>query len=130
MKFHIEKLGCIDKADIELGDLTILCGDNNTGKTYVSYAIYGFLKYLRDKADFKIDRDIINKLLKDGILKIDLKIFEKQLSEVVNNLCQKYKRFIPRVFSAGEDYFSESIFTASINEYYFDYEKKLAQIFL
>jgi predicted ATPase len=43
MKFRFEKLGCIEKAEIELGDLTILCGDNNAGKTYISYAIYGFL---------------------------------------------------------------------------------------
>jgi predicted ATPase len=34
MKFQIEKLGIINKAEIELGDLTIVCGKNNTGKYY------------------------------------------------------------------------------------------------
>ncbi len=34
MKFQFEKLGALDKqTEIELGDLTILCGANNTGKT-------------------------------------------------------------------------------------------------
>lgn len=31
-------------ADLELGDLTIIAGRNNTGKAYVAYALYGFLK--------------------------------------------------------------------------------------
>ena len=29
---------------MELGDLTIIAGRNNTGKTYLAYTLYGFLK--------------------------------------------------------------------------------------
>ena len=29
---------------MELGDLTIIAGRNNTGKTYLVYTLYGFLK--------------------------------------------------------------------------------------
>lgn len=29
---------------MELGDLTVIAGHNNTGKTYLAYSIYGFLK--------------------------------------------------------------------------------------
>ncbi len=44
MKFTFKNVGIFDKeTTIELGDLTIICGDNNTGKTYASYAIFGFL---------------------------------------------------------------------------------------
>ncbi|MFM6192835.1 AAA family ATPase, partial [Planktothrix sp.] len=41
MRFKLENLGCLKDVDIELGDLTIICGKNNTGKTYINYAIYG-----------------------------------------------------------------------------------------
>ena len=44
MKFRFKNLGPIKEADFELGDLTIIAGRNNTGKTYLAYALYGFLK--------------------------------------------------------------------------------------
>ena len=48
MKFTFKNLGKLDEAEIEVKDLTIVCGENNTGKTYLLYAIYGFLSYLNN----------------------------------------------------------------------------------
>ena len=42
MYFKIENLGPIKSANINLKPLTIFIGENNTGKTYTSYAISGF----------------------------------------------------------------------------------------
>ena len=44
MKFHFERIGPIEAADLQLGDLTIIAGRNNTGKTYLVYTMYGFLR--------------------------------------------------------------------------------------
>lgn len=44
MKMTFENLGPIARGNLELADLTILCGQNNTGKTYVTYALYCLLK--------------------------------------------------------------------------------------
>ena len=44
MKFRFKNLGPVQEADLELGDLTVIAGRNNTGKTYLAYALYGFLK--------------------------------------------------------------------------------------
>ena len=44
MKVTFKNLGPIEKANLELGDLTIIAGRNNTGKTYIAHALYGFLK--------------------------------------------------------------------------------------
>jgi len=41
-----DHLGPIEHGAVELGDLTVFCGKNNTRKTYVSYLIYGFYHYL------------------------------------------------------------------------------------
>ena len=46
-RFHFKKLGPIREAELELGDLTIIAGRNNTGKTYLAYALYGLLKLWR-----------------------------------------------------------------------------------
>jgi predicted ATPase len=43
MKVKIKNLGILKQAEFSLGDLTIICGGNNTGKTYATYALFGFL---------------------------------------------------------------------------------------
>lgn len=47
MKFRFNNLGPVQAAALELGDLTIIAGRNNTGKTYTVYTLYGFLKMWR-----------------------------------------------------------------------------------
>lgn len=44
MKFHFSNIGPIKEAELELGNLTIIAGRNNTGKTYLVYTLYGFLR--------------------------------------------------------------------------------------
>ena len=43
-RFRFSNLGPISESELELGDLTIIAGRNNTGKTYLTYVLYGFLK--------------------------------------------------------------------------------------
>ncbi len=44
MELHFTNLGPIADGHLRLGDLTLIVGKNNTGKTYVTYALYGILK--------------------------------------------------------------------------------------
>ena len=44
LTFTFRNIGPIENAELELGDLTIVAGRNNTGKTYLVYSLYGFLK--------------------------------------------------------------------------------------
>ena len=48
MRFHFENIGPVACADLELGDLTLVAGKNNTGKTYIVYTLYGFLRMWPD----------------------------------------------------------------------------------
>ena len=43
-RFRFSNLGPISEAELELGDLTIIAGRNNTGKTYLTYVLYDFMK--------------------------------------------------------------------------------------
>ncbi|MEA1895844.1 MAG: AAA family ATPase [Euryarchaeota archaeon] len=47
MELSIKNLGPLKQAEFELGELTIICGYNNTGKTYATYAVFGFLSKWR-----------------------------------------------------------------------------------
>ena len=42
-KFRFKRIGPVKEAELELGDLTVIAGHNNTGKTYLVYTLYGFL---------------------------------------------------------------------------------------
>lgn len=44
MIFRFRNIGPIKTADLELGRITVIAGQNNTGKTYLAYTLYGFLK--------------------------------------------------------------------------------------
>lgn len=48
LTFTFKNVGPLDNAELELGDLTIIAGRNNTGKTYLVYTLYGFLKSWED----------------------------------------------------------------------------------
>ncbi len=80
MKFQFEKLGYFDKkTEIELGDLTIICGTKNTGKTYASYAIYGFLENWKENIRFKLNQNEIESLTNIVVIELNLQSFEKEI---------------------------------------------------
>jgi ABC-type Mn2+/Zn2+ transport system ATPase subunit len=124
MNFQIEKLGIINQAEIELGDLTIICGQNNTGKSYASYAIYGFLKTWKENIKFKLEAAQIENLINNGVLKVDLPAFEKEIPIVLKELSKQYTPFIPKIFSANEDYFSEAKFRVLSTDYQASYRHR------
>ena len=67
VKFRFENIGPVKQADLQLGNLTIIAGRNNTGKTYLVYTLYGFLQFWAEWADFIISdryrRHTISKVL-------------------------------------------------------------------
>ncbi|MDR1020415.1 MAG: ATP-binding protein [Synergistaceae bacterium] len=71
MRFVLENIGPLLAAHLELGDITIICGENNTGKTYATYALYGFLKKARQvSTPFEISDAQFRELFQSGKLAI------------------------------------------------------------
>ena len=68
---NLKNIGIIKQAEFSLGDLTIICGENNTGKTYATYALYGFLKSWRGLIRFPISDAQIQRALTERV-KIEL----------------------------------------------------------
>ena len=40
MKFIIENIGSVEKAEVELNNLSIICGENDSGKTTIAKVVY------------------------------------------------------------------------------------------
>ncbi len=60
----------INKGEIEQKPLTILCGENNTGKTYAMYAMYRLLKI----RSLKYFESLLTEIIKDYHHKSDISL--------------------------------------------------------
>jgi len=85
MKLTFEKLGPLDKAEIELADLTIISGENNKGKTYVTYLVHCLLDGWISCIDLDLKKDL-EVLQNKGVVVIDL---EKLIEDHWEDLCKK-----------------------------------------
>lgn len=114
MKFKFENLGYIDKGELEIGNLTVICGANNVGKTYISYSIFGFLNLFEELFDFDIKKEIFDTLYNKGFCKIDLTEYEQNLPQFLKEASRRYTEYLPNVFGAEEDFFKGFEFDALI----------------
>jgi ABC-type lipopolysaccharide export system ATPase subunit len=117
MKVKVKNLGVLKQAEFEVGDLTIICGGNNTGKTYATYALYGFL-YLWDfylVPDFLDDNDI-DILFTKGSIKMELDYINKNRDEIFKTVCANYLKELPAIFAASEKYFVNTTFEIIVDE--------------
>ena len=108
MKVTVKNLGTIKQADVTIGDLTIICGQNNTGKSYVTHATYGFFDYLLSNASFPVDGHIIETLLEEGAVQLPLQPYQADLALHIDNAAKNYSEMLFQVFASNEKLFQES----------------------
>lgn len=134
-KFTFKNLGPVKDATLELGDLTIITGRNNTGKTYMVYTLYGFLRDFNELAyDIMNDwstngnfsneikysvEDIAGQLLKSETF--DLRISESDLDndriQLVRQMASLYSHTrIDAVFNALPGTFSSTVFDIELDQ--------------
>ena len=110
MKIRIKNLGILKHAEFSLGDLTIICGKNNTGKTYADYALYGFLDSWRKDISFPVNDDHVQNLLANIVTKIDLTEYVEMAHQMLADVCERYANQLDTVFAALESRFRKSEF--------------------
>lgn len=98
MKIEFKNLGKIKKGTIDIGNLTIFCGSNNSGKTYAAYTIYG-INTIGDKL-FQLKR-FPNNI--EGILEINL-------GDLIENNPKNssYRRILSKTFNSPVEYFKST----------------------
>ena len=110
MQFHFEKLGLLDQVDIELADLTLICGENNTGKTYATYAIYGFLRSWRQLLRFLLAEEINAFLRRENQYQINLQqMFAGKVDGYLMQLGGRYREILPRVLATETAVFEGTV---------------------
>ena len=108
MKFTFKNFGNIDSGEVELADLTLICGLNNVGKTYISYAIYGFIKHFFSLVNTDPNKEWVNTLSKHKELKISMPDFLKYFYSELEKSGFEFTKTIDRIFSSPDGFFDRS----------------------
>ena len=120
MKVEVRNLGILRQAGFSLGGLTIICGANNTGKTYTTYTLYGFLKTWRERmmsAEIpRIADQKLEELMRSGATRIDLREYVGNIGGTMNELCRSYTESMPKIFAAPKERFQETFFNLRLDE--------------
>lgn len=127
MKFNFAHLGGIDKGTVELGDLTVICGPNNMGKTYISYAIYGLLRHFKQWIDLSVSRERLAQLRDEGTLLIELTDYQAKLADYLKNASSEFSENLPRYFNVPEDFFNGAKAEFSHDQLVFDFTNEFKQ---
>ncbi|MEI7424264.1 MAG: AAA family ATPase [Prolixibacteraceae bacterium] len=108
MKLTIDNLGKILHSELELNKLTILVGDNNSGKTYITYSTYGLLKNWTDFINYSSFKSIENRLKSEGQITLNREEIIAIISKSIVSESLSFQRRIRNLFNDKEKIFSNA----------------------
>lgn len=96
MKLLIENIGKIEKAEIEMNGITVLAGENNTGKSTISKVLYSVFSPLYD-CENKIDGYIKEAVYKElfylyRTANYRFSLFREECTRVLEEITERYKK--------------------------------------
>lgn len=129
MKVLFENLGIIRSAEFCPSEFMIICGDNNSGKSYITYAWYGFLYYFNHKFRLADKDDLFNQLIKNGETSYLISKDLDSIQEILNQACSGYKEYIHEVFAIPQECFSDFKLHISLEPGDIDIKRKYTRNF-
>ena len=138
VKFRFKSIGPVKEAELELGDLTVIAGRNNTGKTYLVYTLYGFLKlwnnWQMDAEDALVGgglESLAKGIAKDGHVRISANrsALNRERSLVRILIASSFsKKSLASVFSSPKDDFEGASIAVEMNGEFPDHQRSLQVI--
>jgi len=114
MKITFENLGALEFGELELADLTVICGENNTGKTYVTYLVYCLLMTWKTLIDIDM-ATVLSDLKQDGLANINL---QNNIADPWDHICldtlKKFEEQFPEMLASKSDLFSKLKLTVNM----------------
>ena len=116
--FRFSNIGPVKDASLQLGRLTVIAGRNNTGKTYITYSLYGFLKMWRRVVATHPLRSFLNGAIRDAAdmfrrseratIPLPLSSIGDLRNVLLKELGAEFSRSLPGVFSSRQESFRGS----------------------
>lgn len=131
MKIQIKELGAIKEATINLSKkLTVFCGPNGTGKTYMAYVLYAITKLNNKSIGIRLDEEIIKKLVEDNfvIMPIDTDLIWNFRAKEVENIKENLWNLFAIPEAKSKDFFAKT--EINILETREEFQKKINELFI
>lgn len=114
----ISNFGTLRYAQMKVGALTLVCGKNNMGKTYATYAFFGFLDYWHRGFDWRDAEKYVEVLVQKHQLVIPFSELLAVVPLMLEVAAREYSRpeILAEVFGAERDFFKDAMFSMSIPE--------------
>lgn len=104
VKFAVSSLGPITEGELKLNRFTVVTGGNNTGKTYLTYAIYGFLsRWTQYVGQQRIPG--IQELFDSGHMEVDLEPLLSKRQALLKKATADYVARLSSVLAAESNRF-------------------------
>lgn len=117
MKIGFKNLGPLHDCKVELGDLTIVTGHNNTGKTYVTYGVFGLLASWRHLTPMYYD-GVVDQLYKGGQILLNLQSHTGTAGrQYLHHLARNYQASLPRVLAGERERFADTKVSLELSSY-------------
>ncbi|WP_336689733.1 MULTISPECIES: AAA family ATPase [unclassified Chryseobacterium] len=115
MVIHVQKFGAIKTAEIDLSKkLSVFCGPNGTGKTYLAYLIYALTSHNNRSIRNSLEKKYLRDLLENNETTIN--IDKELLIEYKNQIFISVKESLWNIFALSENksekYFKDTQITS------------------
>ena len=107
-KVSFNNLGVIKQGNLELNDFTLLCGANNTGKTYVMYSLCALLDQ-RFNVNFNFVEDLVRKLSQETVCQYNIQnLIGDNYDNILEEITQGINKHLPNLFGIESDEFRQT----------------------
>lgn len=102
MKLDFKNLGPINEGSIRVNSLTLLCGPNNSGKTYITNILYFLIRYRRNDT-LSLLRNALNEMVINETECLELDILDLYKRSNINLENSRFKRLLLRSLAITSD---------------------------
>lgn len=116
MEIILKNFGKLKYTSFRPNKFTVVTGNNNSGKTYATYAYYGFLQYWTNFFQFDMSVQDLEILKKKGVLSIDLEESEKNAQSYIDRATKEYTAHLEYAFMPNTKTLKDASFSLLIEE--------------
>lgn len=113
-KLHLEGLGKIKKADIDVSGFNLFIGDNNSGKSYIMTIIYALLNVRFFFQKYKIDTDSKEYQECKSIVRVILQDNSFGYFRFNENMIMSFNQLLNRILEENKELFIRNFFNKKI----------------
>ncbi len=118
-KFLVRNLGPINEATFDAAHFNVLCGKNNTGKSFVIHTIYCLFSFLRQNLKLIPRKEDVDVFFKTGALTFNAGVYARMLNTLIAEQMPDFIKSLPVLLGKDSSLFKDTQIEAIVNDEYF-----------